>query len=126
MKKKIFKFKAEYAKLVEGMTDKQAGEFIKAVSGYAFFGKPLESKDDYLKGVYLYIQNELEMEARNSANGRLGAKKIAEQKRAAQNENTACMTRIIVGGDGMGEFFKEIFSSADDGEGSEGNILGKG
>lgn len=73
MKKKIFKFKSEYAKLVESMTEKQAGEFIKAVSGYVFFGKPLESKDDYLKGVYIYIQNELETEARNSANGKKGA-----------------------------------------------------
>lgn len=125
MKKKIFKFKSEYAKLVEDMTEKQAGEFIKAVSGYVFFGKPMESKDNYLKGVYIYIQNELETEARNSANGKLGAKKIAEQKRAVQNENTACMTRIIVGGDGMGEFLKDVFSSADDGEGSGENILAK-
>ena len=51
MKEKNFKFKVNFAKLVKGMTDKQAGEFIKGVSDYVFYNKPLETKDEYLKGV---------------------------------------------------------------------------
>ena len=50
MKEKNFKFKKSFGALVEKMTDKQAGEFIKAVSGYVFNGKPMESKDGVLKG----------------------------------------------------------------------------
>lgn len=97
MKQKIFKFKAEYAKLVEGMTDKQAGEFIKSVSSYVFFGKPLESKDDYLKGVYIYIKNVLNTEARNSANGKLGSAVRAEGLKNRQNTNIE-MEGMITGG----------------------------
>ena len=79
MKEKNFKFRASFGKLVEKMTDKQAGEFIKAVSGYVFNGKPLETKDEYLKGVYLYVQNVLETEAQNRENGKLGGAIVAEK-----------------------------------------------
>ena len=56
MKEKNFKFRKSFGALVEKMTDKQAGEFIKAVSGYVFNGKPMESKDEFLKGVFVYIK----------------------------------------------------------------------
>ncbi len=81
MKEKNFKFRASYAKLVEGMTDKQAGEFIKAVSDYVFNGKPFETKDEYLKGVYLYIKNEIDAAETSKANGKKGALILAEKKR---------------------------------------------
>lgn len=57
MKEQNFKFRKTFAKLVEQMTDKQAGEFIKAVSGYVFLGKPMESKDEFLKGVFVYVKS---------------------------------------------------------------------
>lgn len=79
MKEKNFKFRASFGKLVENMTDKQAGEFIKAVSGYVFNGKPLETKDEYLKGVYLYVQNLLETEAQNREHGKIGGAIVAEK-----------------------------------------------
>lgn len=81
MKEKNFKFRASYAKLVEGMTDKQAGEFIKAVSGYVFNGKPFETKDEYLKGVYLYVKNEIDTAEISKVNGKKGAVILAEKKR---------------------------------------------
>ncbi len=79
MKEKNFKFRASFGKLVENMTDKQAGEFIKAVSGYVFNGKPLETKDEYLKGIYLYVQNLLETEAQNREHGKIGGAIVAEK-----------------------------------------------
>ena len=85
MKEKNFKFKVNFAKLVKGMTDKQAGEFIKGVSDYVFYNKPLETKDEYLKGVYLYAKNELDTSERNSVNGKKGALILAEKKKRAQS-----------------------------------------
>ena len=79
MKEKNFKFRESFGALVEKMTDKQAGEFIKAVSGYVFGGKPMESKDEYLKGVYLYVQNVLDTEAQNREHGKIGGAIVAEK-----------------------------------------------
>lgn len=79
MKEKNFKFRESFGALVEKMTDKQAGEFIKAVSGYMFGGKPMESKDEYLKGVFLYVQNVLDTEMRDRENGKIGGAIVAEK-----------------------------------------------
>lgn len=72
MKEKHFKFRESFGTLVQGMADKQAGEFIKSVCDYVFGGKPFESKDEYLKGVFIHMQNVLDNEIRNRENGRLG------------------------------------------------------
>ena len=125
MKEQNFKFRKTFAKLVEQMTDKQAGEFIKAVSGYVFLGKPMESKDEFLKGVFVYVKSALDAEIRDRENGKLGAKKKTELRIKAERNQSACITRVLVGGDGMEEFLKDIFPSGDDGEGSGGNILAK-
>ena len=77
MKEENFKFKKSFGALVEKMTDKQAGEFIKAVSGYVFNGKPMESKDGYLKGVFLYVQSVLDTAEQNRANGKIGGAIVA-------------------------------------------------
>ena len=82
MKNKNFKFKESYANVIKGMTDKQAGEFVKGICGYVFENKPFVTKDGYLKGLYLYIKRELDVSAVNAANGKKGAEKLAE-KRAA-------------------------------------------
>lgn len=81
MKEKNFKFREKFGKLVENMTDKQAGEFIKAVSGYVFENKPMESKDEYLKGVFLYVKIVLDTDMQNRENGKLGGAITAEKKR---------------------------------------------
>lgn len=84
MKEKNFKFKAKFAELVNDMTDKQAGEFIKAISNYVFNNKQFETKDEYLKGIFLYVKNELDTAERNSVNGKKGAIILAEKKKKAQ------------------------------------------
>ena len=77
MKEQNFKFRKSFAKLVEQMTDKQAGEFIKAVCGYVFLQKPMESKDEYLKGVFVYVKATLDTEIRDRENGKLGGAIVA-------------------------------------------------
>ncbi len=108
------------------MTDKQAGEFIKAMSGYVFFGKSMESKDEFVKGVFVYVKNVLDAEMRDRENGKLGAKKKTELRIKAERNQSDCIARVLVGGDGMKEFLKDIFSLGDDSEGGGENILGKG
>lgn len=81
MKSKILKIKQEHYGVLKDLTDKQAGEFIKGVCAYAFEGKPFLTKDDYLRGLFLYIKREVDMSALNSINGKKGAETLAEKKR---------------------------------------------
>lgn len=122
MKENYFKFRESFADLVKGMTDKQAGEFIKAVGGYVFDGKPMESKDDYLKGVYLYAQSVLDTEARDRANGRLGGVIMAERYKELQSkavvEQTVCESsmQLIIVAQGKDETDGQTESSQSNGK----------
>lgn len=78
---KKFKFKREYYDLIKELTDKQAGEFIKGVCAYVYEGKPFITKDDYLKGLFLYVKRELDVSEINSVNGKKGAEKRIELSR---------------------------------------------
>lgn len=80
MKNKL-NFKKEYYELIKDLTDKQAGEFVKGVCAYAYEGKPFITKDEYLKGAFLYVKRELDVSKQNSINGKKGADKRAEMKR---------------------------------------------
>ncbi len=100
MKEKNFKFKKSFGALVGKMTNRQAGEFIKAVSGYVFDGKPMESKDEYLKGVFLYVQSVLDTAEQNRANGKIGGAIVAEKykelrKRFATEEVSVSETNVV-------------------------------
>ncbi len=81
MKIKRFKFKKEYYELIKERTDKQAGEFIKGVCAYVYESKPFITKDEYLKGLFVYVKRELDVSEMNSVNGKKGADKLAENKR---------------------------------------------
>lgn len=78
---KKFKFKREYYDLIKELTDKQAGEFVKGVCAYVYEGKPLITKDEYLKGLFIYVKRELDVSEMNRVNGKKGADKLAEIKR---------------------------------------------
>ncbi len=96
MKEKNFKFRASFGKIVDNMTDKQAGEFIKAISGYVFANKPMESKDEYLKGVFLYVKNILDNDEQNRENGKIGGAIIAEKMRnKTQREQAVSKSGIV-------------------------------
>lgn len=100
MKEKNFKFRETFGALVGKMTNRQAGEFIKAVSGYVFGGKPMVSKDEYLKGVFLYVQSVLDTAEQNRANGKIGGAIVAEKykelrARFATEEATISETNVV-------------------------------
>lgn len=80
MKNKVVKIKKEYYKAMKQMTDKQIVEFVKGICDYVYEGKPLITKDDFLKGVYMYVQRDFNEAERNSINGKRGAEKLKEKK----------------------------------------------
>lgn len=82
--KNKFNFKKEFYDLIKDLSDKQAGEFVKGVCAYAYEGKPFITKDEYLKGLFLYVKRELDVSKQNSINGKKGAEKRAEAKRRSE------------------------------------------
>lgn len=78
---KKLKFKKDYYDIIRKLTDKQAGEFIKSVCAYVYDDKPFMTKDEYLKGLFLYVKRELDVSEMNRINGKKGADKLAENKR---------------------------------------------
>ena len=73
--------KKHYDEILKELTDKQAGEFVKGVCAYVYEGKPFITKDEYLKGLFLYAKRMLDVSEMNSINGKKGADKLAEIKR---------------------------------------------
>mgnify|MGYP000043805444 FL=1 len=78
---KNFKLKEQDYKALQGMSEKQAGQFIKGLCGYAFEGKPFETKDAKLATAYAYAKVALDISARNRENGRKGGVIMAERLR---------------------------------------------
>lgn len=78
---KQIKIKREHYDILKELTDKQAGEFVKGVCAYAFEGKPFITKDEYLKGLFMYAKRMLDISEMNRINGKKGADKLAEIKR---------------------------------------------
>lgn len=60
MKELKLKIKRDYYNIFKELTDKQAGELIKGVCAYIYDGKPFETKDDYLKGIFIYIKRDID------------------------------------------------------------------
>lgn len=94
MKEQNFKFRKSFGKLIEQMTDKQAGEFIKAVCSYVFLHKPMESKDEFLKGVFVFVKDALDTEVRDRENGKLGGLIVAEKYKEMRGKATTEETTI--------------------------------
>ena len=75
---KKFKFKKEYYDLMKELTHKQAGEFMKGVCAYVYEDKPFITKDEYLKGLFVYVKRELDVAEISSINGKKGSDKRLE------------------------------------------------
>lgn len=76
-----FKIREQDYKAMQGMSEKQAGQFIKGLCGYAFDGVPLETKDAKIASAYAYAKVALDISARNRENGRKGGVIMAERLR---------------------------------------------
>ena len=81
---KAVKIKREHYGVIKEMTDRQAGEFVKKLCARVYEGKPLLTKDAYLKGVFVSVERELAVSRQNSLNARKGAEKRAERQRGKQ------------------------------------------
>lgn len=83
MKGKNFKFRQQDYKAIQGMNEKEAGQFIKGLCGYAFDGVPFETKDAKIASAYAYAKVALDISEMNRENGRKGGMLIAERKKTS-------------------------------------------
>ena len=84
MNRLTLKIKKEYSNILKDLNEKQVGELVKGLCAYAYEDKPFFTKDDYLKGLYLYIKRDIDISKRNSVNGKKGAAVLAEKRRNAE------------------------------------------
>ena len=125
MKENNFKFKKNFYTVMRDMTDKQAGEFVKGVCGYVFDGKPFTTKDDLLKGVFLYVKRELDVSRENSVNGRKGGLISAEIRRNEEQENAykeAMFAGSVVAEHAMEILVNCLKNGSENGEGNDGEV----
>ena len=67
-----FKIREQDYKAMQGMNERQAGQFIKGLCGYAFDGVPMETKDAKIASAYAYAKVALDVSAQNRENGKKG------------------------------------------------------
>ena len=83
---KNFKLREQDYMALQGMSEKQAGQFIKGLCGYAFEGKPFETKDAKLATAYAYAKVSLDVSSQNRENGRKGGLIMAERMRSMKQQ----------------------------------------
>ena len=81
MRNKFFKFNENYAKVIKHLDDRQAGQYVRAISDYAFEGKTYAGKDTAVKTAFTLTKQMIDDEKFYREKGRLGGQKIAERKR---------------------------------------------
>lgn len=86
MKEKNFKLREREYDAILNMTEKEAGQFIKGLCGYAFVGIPFETKDAKIASAYAYAKTALDVSATSRENGRKGGLLVAERKKRAKAE----------------------------------------
>ena len=87
MRNKFFKFSENYAKVIKHLDDKQAGQYVKAISDYAFEGKTYAGKDTAVKTAFVFTKQQIDEDKFYREKGKLGGQKIAERKRETEEEN---------------------------------------
>ena len=87
MRNKFFKFNENYAKVIKHLDDKQAGQYVKAISDYAFEGKTYAGKDAAVKTAFTFTKQQIDEDKFYREKGKLGGQKIAERKRETEEES---------------------------------------
>ena len=82
----IPRISAKDSMALQGMSEKQAGQFIKGLCGYAFEGKPFETKDAKLATAYAYAKVALDVSVQNRENGKKGGLIMAERMRGMKQK----------------------------------------
>ena len=86
MRNKFFKFNENYAKVIKHLDDRQAGQYVRAISDYAFEGKTYGGKDTAVKTAFTLTKQMIDDEKFYREKGRLGGQKIAERKRTDEGK----------------------------------------
>ena len=87
MRNNFFKFNENYAKVIKHLDDRQAGQYVRAISDYAFEGKTYGGKDTAVKTAFTLTKQMIDDEKFYREKGRLGRQKIAKRKRETEEEN---------------------------------------
>ena len=97
MKNKFFKFSENYAKVIKHLDDKQAGQYVRAISDYAFEGKTYAGKDTAVKTAFVFTKQQIDEDKFYREKGKLGGQKIAEKKRTedGQTESDTVLKSVI-------------------------------
>lgn len=97
MKNKFFKFSENYANVIKHLDDKQAGQYVKAISDYAFEGKTYAGKDAAVKTAFTFTKQQIDEDKFYREKGKLGGQKIAERKRTddGQIESDTMLKSVI-------------------------------
>ena len=89
MANRNFKLREQDYKAMLDMTEKQAGQFIKGLCGYAFDGVPMETKDAKIASAYAYAKTALDVSVKTARTAeRAGCSwrsVCAERKRLTSN-----------------------------------------
>ena len=87
MRNKFFKFNENYAKVIKHLDDRQAGQYVRAISDYAFEGKTYAGKDTAVKTAFVFTKQQIDEDKFYREKGKLGGQKIAERKRETEEGN---------------------------------------
>ena len=87
MRNKFFKFNENYAKVIKHLDGKQAGQYVKAISDYAFEGKTYAGKDAAVKTAFVFTKQQIDEDKFYREKGKLGGQKIAKRKRETEEGN---------------------------------------
>lgn len=71
MRNKFFKFNENYAKVIKHLDDRQAGQYVRAISDYAFEGKTYGGKDTAVKTAFTLTKQMIDDEKFYREKGRL-------------------------------------------------------
>ena len=94
MKERNFKLTQTIYYVIKLMDDKSAGKFIKSVCDYAFHGKNYDGNDITLKSNFMLVKRIIDGQARDRANGMLGAQKLIELRR--KRETVEAMKKAVI------------------------------
>lgn len=127
MRNKFFKFNENYAKVIKHLDDRQAGQYVRAISDYAFEGKTYDGNDTAIKSAFTLVKVSLDGDKADRENGRRGGIKSRELRKA--KEEQPCVAKVIASGIVASEMLKSILEgretpSDDEGETTE-NCFGR-
>ena len=71
MRNKFFKFNENYAKVIKHLDDRQAGQYVRAISDYAFEGKTYGGKDTAVKTAFTLTKQMIDDEKFYREKGRI-------------------------------------------------------